>query len=120
MEENFNKKQLDFNDKYDRSLIDTEYYRVLNSHVKEIYPRVYKALSEASLLEAYLEPKITLFFEKEIEHRKNNLPLHGIKELAYQDVFNVLQDELLENEEIEYAKLFDLDRYNFIDTEEIQ
>ncbi|WP_289058719.1 hypothetical protein [uncultured Flavobacterium sp.] len=119
MEENFKKKPLAFNDRYDSNLIDSEYYRVLNSHLKEIYPLVYKALSEASLLEAYLEPKIVLFFEREIEHRKNGLPLHGIKELAYNDIFEVLKDELQDNEKIEFTNQFDLDVHPFIDTEEI-
>lgn len=119
MEENFKKKALEFNDQYDINLIDTEYYRVFVSHLKDMYPRVYVSLSEASLLEPYLEPKIVYFLQRELEHKKMKYPAHGCKELAYEDVFKVLEDELSENEKIEYSKQFDLDIHNFIDTEEI-
>ena len=120
MEEKFKKKQLEFNDQFDRNLIDTPYYRVIVSHLKELYPLVYKSLSEASLLEPYLEPKVVLFLEKEIEYRKLNYPADGCKELAYNDINAVLNDELKDNEEIEYTDLFDLDKHSYIDTEEIK
>lgn len=119
MEENFKKRQLEFNDQYDRNLIDSPYYRIINSHLKELYPLVYKSLSEASLIEPYLEPKVVLFFEKEIEYRKLNHPSDGCKELAYNDIYDVLKDELQYNEKIEYVSQFDLDKHSFIDTEEI-
>jgi hypothetical protein len=120
MEENFKKRQLEFNDQYDRNLIDTPYYRVMVSHLKELYPLVYKSLSEASLLEPYLEPKVNLFLEKEIEYRKLKHPADGCKELAYNDIYAVLNDELQYNEDIEYVNQFDLDKQSFIDTEEIR
>lgn len=120
MEEKFKKTQLEFNDQFDKNLIDTPYYRIIVSHLKELYPLVYNSLSEASLLEQYLEPKIVLFLEKEIDYRKLNYPAEGCKELAYDNVYAVLKDELQHNEDIEYVNLFDLDKHSFIDTEEIK
>lgn len=119
MEEEFKNPKIEFNNEYDKNLIDTPYYRVLVSHVKEMYPMIYNGLTHASLLESYLEPKVVKFLEIEIEYQKLNYPLDGCKELAYKDVFIILANELQDQESIEYLGLFDLDKHSFIDTEEI-
>lgn len=119
MEEKFKVPQIEFNEQYDKNLIDSPYYRVLVSHLKEIYPLVYANLAQASLIESYLEPKVVKFLELEIEYQKEKYPLDGAKELAYKDVFIILASELQDHEKIEYLQLFDLDKNSFIDTEEL-
>jgi hypothetical protein len=119
MEENFEKPQIHFNDKYDRNLIDTPYYRVFFSHIKELYPSIFSNLNEASLLESYIEPKITKLLQSQIDFQKKGYPVDGAKELAYRTVFDLIADELLNAEEEEYLEKFDLDKHSFIDTEEI-
>lgn len=119
MEEKFKAPQIEFNEQYDKNLIDTPYYRVLASHLKEIYPLVYAHLTQASLLESYLEPKVVKFLEFEIEYQKEQYPIDGAKELAYKDVFIILASELQDHEKIEYLEQFDLDKHSFIDTEDL-
>jgi hypothetical protein len=120
MQEKSKNSKIEFNEEYDRNMIDTPQYRVFSSHIKELYPLVYKALSEASLLEAYLEPKVVQFLELQLEYQKQNYPLEGCKDLAYNDISEYIKNELEDNEKSEYLDLFDLDKQPFIDTEEIQ
>lgn len=119
MEENFEKPQIHFNDKYDKNLIDTPYYRVIVIHIKELYPSIYSSFIEASLLESYVEPKIIMLLQSQIDFQKKGYPVDGSKELAYRTVFDLIADELINAEEEEYLEKFDLDKNTFIDTEEI-
>jgi len=106
-----------FNEDYDILLIQSSYYSVLVNYLKESYPFVYEGLCFYSLLEQYVEPKIVEILKLEIEYREQNYPLSGCTELAYRDIYNLINDELDEYEREEYLKQFDLDLNPVIDTE---
>jgi len=108
---------IQFNENYDELLIQSSYYKVLVNYLKEKYPLVYRGLCFHSLLEQYIEPKIVAILELEIDYREQNYPLTGCTELAYQDIYSLISDELEEYEKEEYLKQFDLDLNPIIDTE---
>jgi len=108
---------IQFNENYEEILIQSNYYKVLVNHIKELYPIVYHDLCFHSVLEQYVEPKIVGILELEIQYRKQNYPLSGCTELAYKDIYYLINNELEEYEKEEYLKQFDLDLNPIIDTE---
>lgn len=108
---------IEFNENYEEILIQSNYYKVLVNHIQEVYPFIYKGLCFHSLLEQYVEPKIIELFKLEVSYREKNYPLSSCTELAYQDVYSLMSDELDEYEKEEYLKQFDLDLNPIIDTE---
>lgn len=109
--------KIEFNENYEEILLHSSYYRVLVNHIKESFPLVYQGLCFHSLLEQYVEPKIVGILELEIEYRKQNYPLSGCTELAYKNIYYLINDELEQHEKEEYLKQFDWELNPIIDTE---
>lgn len=109
--------KIEFNENYEQLLIESPYYRIISNHIKELYPLVYKGLCFNSLLEQYVEPKIIAVFKLEIEYREQYYPISACRELAFADIYALINDELEEYEKEEYLKQFDLDLNPIIDTE---
>lgn len=93
---------IEFNENYEEILIQSDFYKVLVSHIQELYPLVYKGLCFHSLLEQYIEPKIVELLKLESSYREQNYPLSGCTELAYQNIYSLISDELDEYEKEEY------------------
>jgi hypothetical protein len=109
------KPQIDFNDDYDQCLMLTAHARIIISHIKEIYPRVYRGMNHEQIIESYLDPKIRKLIDLEFEYRKQGYPFP--QEPALNDLFALINDELQPYEDEEYLKQFDLDIYPIIETE---
>ena len=109
--------EIEFNNQYDINLIDTSSGRILISHVKEIYPRVYRGMNNEQIIESYTDPKVRKLMDLESEYRKQGYPFP--QEPALNDLFTLINDELQPYEDEEYLKEFDLDIYSIIDTEAI-
>ncbi len=121
MPKDFNQKQdLELNFNYDKGLMQTAYARILMSHLEQVYPRVQKKMSETSMIEYYIEPKIMKQLLLEQEYRDQGYPLNGVQELAFNDVTAAIKIELVPYEDEEYLNEFDLDIHPVIDTETIQ
>lgn len=115
--EKLEKLSIPFNEDYDTNLVDTPTYRIILSHIKEVYPRVYDLMNENQLFEKYIDPKIMTLLDYEKEYHKQGIPFFG--EPAMSDLFILIAAELQPYEDEEYLEQFDLDRHIFIDTEEI-
>lgn len=121
MSKDFNQKQdLELNFNYDKGLMQTAHARILMSHLEQVYPRVQKKMSETSMIEYYIEPKIMKQLLLEQDYRDQGYPLNGVQELAFNDVTAAIKIELVPYEDEEYLNEFDLDIHPVIDTETIQ
>lgn len=120
MKEEFKENaEIEFNDNYDRGLMQTPIARILMSHVEQTYPRVYKNMRRGCMVESYVEPKIMKLIDLEHDYRKQGYPNSGVEELALNDVLPLIKMELQPYEDAEYLEEFDLDINPIIDTEEI-
>ncbi len=98
---NESQPKIEFNENYNLSLVQTSKGKILRSHLEEMYSRVAeKLLIEGSLL-AYIEPKLIKQVELECDYRMQGYPINGLAELARNDIFMLIQDELSEYEENE-------------------
>jgi hypothetical protein len=111
------KPQIEFNDNYDQGLMQTAYARIIISHIENVYPRVHKKMSYSSIIESYIDPKIMRQLYMEQEYRKQGYPFP--KELALNDLFVLINDELQPYEVEEFLSEFDLDICPVIDIETI-
>lgn len=107
--------KINFNDQYDINLINTSTGRIILSHVKEIYPRVYIGMNQYQIIESYLDPKIRKLIDLELDYRKQGYPFP--QEPALNDLFVLINFELQSYEDEECLKEFDLDIYLVIDTQ---
>lgn len=121
MESNFNKNSnIEFNENYDKGLMQTAHARIMISHIEQIYPRVYENLSLNSMIERYIDPKINKQLLLEQEYRDQGYPLNGVQELAFNDISEFIKTDLKPYEKLELLSQFDLDIHPVIDTEEIK
>lgn len=119
MQEEF-KTGIEFNPNYDAGLMQTPKALILMAHVQEMYPRVYKKLSEESSVEAYVEPKVIKQLDLESDYRLEGYPLTGVAEIALRDVLILIKNDLASFEEKEVLSQFDLDLNPIIYTEFIK
>lgn len=121
MQEGFKREmEIEFNENYDKGLMQTAHARIMISHVEQMYPRVYQKLSINSTIERYIDPKINKQLLLEQEYRDQGYPLNSVQEIAFKDVVEFIKEELQAYEEKEFLHEFDLDIHPVIDTEEIK
>lgn len=99
--------EIEFNNQYDINLINTPSGRIIVSHVKEIYPRVYRGMNHEQIIESYLDPKIRELMDFQLEYSKQGYPFP--EEPALNDLFALIGVELQPYEDEERLREFDLD-----------
>jgi hypothetical protein len=68
----------------------------------------------------YIEPKIIKQLELECDYRMQGYPINGLAEIARNDVYGMIKDELGPFEEKELVNQFDMDINPIIDSQSIQ
>lgn len=101
---NNNLPEIEFNYDYSVGVVKSLKGKILIGHVEEMYPRVYEKLYLEGSLMPYIEPKIMKQLDLENNYRLQGYPINGLAEIARNDVYILIQDELSEYEEIELLK----------------
>ena len=115
-----NLPEIEFNYDYSVGVVKSRTGRILIGHVEEMYPRVYEKLFLEGSLMPYIEPKIMKQLDLENSYRLQGYPINGPSELARNDVYSMIKDELGPFEEMELANQFDMDINPIIDSQSIQ
>lgn len=117
---NKNQPEIEFNYDYSVGAVQSLKGKILIGHVEEMYPRVHEKLFLEGSLMPYIEPKIIKQLELECDYRMQGYPINGLAEIARNDVYNMIKDDLGPYEEMELAKEFDRDIHPIIDSQSIQ
>lgn len=117
---NENQLEIEFNYHYSVGVVKSRTGKILIGHVEEMYPRVHEKLFLEGSLMPYIEPKIMKQLDLENQYRMQGYPLNGLDEIARNDVYSMIKDELGPFEEMEIAKEFGMDINPIIDSESIQ
>jgi hypothetical protein len=96
--------EIEFNNDYSIGVVRSLKGKILLGHVEEMYPRVYIKMYLEDILMPYIEPKIIKQLELEGDYRMQGYPITGLVEIARNDVYIWIQDELDEYEENEVNK----------------
>jgi hypothetical protein len=68
----------------------------------------------------YIEPKIMKQLDLENSYRLQGYPINGLSELARNDVYSMIKDDLGPFEENELVNQFDMDIHPVMDTQSIK
>jgi hypothetical protein len=117
---NENQPEIEFNYDYSVGVVKSLKGKILIGHIEEMYPRVHEKLFLEGSLMPYIEPKIIKQLELECDYRMQGYPINGLAEIARNDVYNMIKDDLGPFEEMELAKEFDMDIHPIIDSQSIQ
>ena len=117
---NENQPEIEFNYDYSVGVVKSLNGKILISHVEEMYPRVHEKLFLEGSLMPYIEPKIMKQLGLENSYRLQGYPINGLSEIARNDVYSMIKDELGPFEQMELAKEFDMDINPIIDSQSIQ
>lgn len=125
MEKEFNNPknelpEIQFNEDYSVGAVQSLKGKILIGHVEEIYPRVHKKLFLEGSLMAYIEPKIIKQLDLESDYREQGYPINGLAEIARNDIYAIIKNELEPYEQLELLNEFDLDIHPIIDTTTIK
>lgn len=96
--------EIEFNQDYSVGVVQSLKGKILLGHVEEMYPKVYKKMYLEGVLMPYIEPKIIKQLDLECKYRMQGYPITGLAEIARNDVYMWIQDELSEFEENEVNK----------------
>lgn len=96
--------EIEFNYDYSEGVVQSLKCKILLGHVEEMYPRVYKKMYIEGILLPYIELKIIKQLDFESKYRLHGYPITGLAEIARNDVYIWIQDELSEFEEKEVNK----------------
>ena len=96
-----NLPEIEFNYDYSVGVVKSLKGKILIGHVEEMYPRVHEKLFLEGSLMPYIEPKIMKQLDLENSYRLQGYPITGLAEIARNDVYIWIQDELSEFEENE-------------------
>ena len=117
---NENQPDIELNYDYSVGVVKSLKGKILIGHVEEMYPRVHEKLFLEGSLMPYIEPKIMKQLDLENSYRLQGYPINGLSELARNDVYSMIKDELGPFEEMELANQFDMDINPIIDSQSIQ
>lgn len=117
---NENQPEIELNYDYSVGVVKSLKGKILIGHVEEMYPRVHEKLFLEGSLMPYIEPKIMKQLDLENSYRLQGYPINGLAEIARNDVYNMIKDDLGPYEEMELAKEFDMDINPIIDSQSIQ
>ena len=115
-----NLPEIEFNYDYSVGVVKSLKGKILIGHVEEMYPRVHEKLFLEGSLMPYIEPKIMKQLDLENSYRLQGYPINGLSEIARNDVYSMIKDELGPFEQMELAKEFDMDINPIIDSQSIQ
>jgi hypothetical protein len=96
--------EIEFNKDYSVGAVQSLKGKILLDHVEEMYPRVYEKMYSEGVLMSYIEPKIIKQLDLECDYRLQGYPINGLAEIARNDIYMWIQDELSEFEEHEEKK----------------
>lgn len=117
---NENQPEIEFNYHYSLGVVKSLKGKILIGHVEEMYPRVHEKLFLEGSLMPYIEPKIMKQLDLESKYRLQGYPINGLSEIARNDVYSMIKDELGPFEEMELVNQFDMDINPIIDSQSIQ
>lgn len=117
---NENQPDIELNYDYSVGVVKSLKGKILIGHVEEMYPRVHEKLFLEGSLMPYIEPKIMKQLDLENSYRLQGYPINGLAEIARNDVYSMIKDELGPFEQMELAKEFDMDINPIIDSQSIQ
>ncbi|MBP6424313.1 MAG: hypothetical protein KA278_01175 [Flavobacterium sp.] len=117
---NENQPDIELNYDYSVGVVKSLKGKILIGHVEEMYPRVHEKLFLEGSLMPYIEPKIMKQLDLENSYRLQGYPINGLSEIARNDVYSMIKDELGPFEQMELAKEFDMDINPIIDSQSIQ
>jgi hypothetical protein len=117
---NENQPDIELNYDYSVGVVKSLKGKILLDHVEEMYPRVHEILFLEGSLMPYIEPKIIKQLELECDYRMQGYPINGLAEIARNDVYGMIKDELGPFEEKELVNQFDMDINPIIDSQSIQ
>jgi hypothetical protein len=118
--QNENQPEIEFNYDYSVGVVKSLKGKILIGHVEEMYPRVHEKLFLEGSLMPYIEPKIMKQLDLENSYRLQGYPINGLSELARNDVYSMIKDELGPFEEKELVNQFDMDIHPVMDTQSIK
>lgn len=117
---NENQPDIELNYDYSVGVVKSLKGKILLDHVEEMYPRVHEILFLEGSLLPYIEPKIIKQLDLECDYRMQGYPINGLAEIARNDVYSMIKDELGPFEEKELVNQFDMDINPIIDSGTIQ
>ncbi len=91
---NENQPEIEFNYHYSVGVVKSLKGKILIGHVEEMYPRVHEKLYLEGSLMPYIEPKIMKQLDLENQYRMQGYPINGLAEIARNDVYSSIKDEL--------------------------
>ena len=115
-----NMPEIELNYDYSVGAVQSLKGKILIGHVEEMYPRVHEKLFLEGSLMPYIEPKIIKQLELECDYRMQGYPINGLAEIARNDVYSMIKDELGPFEEKELENQFDMDIHTIMDSQSIK
>lgn len=115
-----NLPEIELNYDYSVGAVQSLKGKILIGHVEEMYPRVHEKLFLEGSLMPYIEPKIIKQLELECDYRMQGYPINGLAEIARNDVYSMIKDELGPFEEKELENQFDMDIHPIMDSQSIK